>query len=161
MVQSSPLKLKNFSLNFSTVRSFIMYLRIVPLGWKMLIVEPLTAGQNLESMWVPGDRHLVKAGSCATHLFFIWKLNFHQSPCNPSLDQTSPQAKRHKSSLHVTSLHFHYQLKGKHVDKIYYLCILNLFCVFLFQKSIFLTNLMSNISWHNIFVFHPSWCHLH
>ena len=67
----------------------------------------------------------------------------------------------YNSSFPFNSLHFHYQLKGKHVDKIYYLCILNLFCVFLFQKSIFLTNLMSNISWHNIFVFHPSWCHLH
>ena len=57
------------------------------------------------------------------------------------------------SSFPFNSLHFHYQLKGKHVDKIYYLCILNLFCVFLFQKSIFLTNLMSNISWNNIFAF--------
>ena len=31
---------------------------------------------------------------------------------------------------------------------------LNLFCVFLFQKSIFLTNPMSNISWTNISAFH-------
>ena len=49
----------------------------------------------------------------------------------------------------ILSHHDEVQIR-RQVDKIYFLWLL---WVFLFQKSIFLTNLMSNISWNNIFAF--------
>ena len=106
IVQSSPLKLKNFSLSFSTVRSLIMYLKLILLngtqntmnlkvfffavcGMRIFELQmrlsyhhhhhhhhhshhhhrqqPLTAGQDLDSMRMSSHRHLVKAGACATH----------------------------------------------------------------------------------------------